>query len=114
MATAADPTRGFFEHLAETGADPLLRPVTGTIRFDLTADGRTEHWRVALKAGVMTVGRGGDAADATVAMSRDLFDRLATGQANLMTAILRDEVQTAGNLGLIVRFQRVFPGAMSA
>ena len=44
------------------------------------------------------------------ALERSLFDSMATGKVNAMAAALRGVVAPEGNLGLLVSFQRLFPG----
>jgi putative sterol carrier protein len=104
-----DATDLFFDGLAERGHEPLLAAARGVIRFDLRAGGRTEHWRVAVKRGVVEVSRGDEAADAVVSADRAVFSSIATGEANATAAILRGTVVVSGDTELMVRFQRVFP-----
>ena len=44
------------------------------------------------------------------AADRELFGRIAAGRINPMTATLRGVVEARGDLTLLVRFQRLFPG----
>ena len=106
MATA---TSEFFDRLAERGHEPGFARSTGSLRFDLTRNGATEHWRVELRRGAVTVARSGDAADCVVRADGALFDDLATGRANAMAALLRGQVQASGEPQLLIRFQRLFP-----
>ena len=106
MATA---TSEFFDRLAERGQEPGFARSTGTLRFDLTRDGRTEHWRVELRRGAVTVARSADPADCVVQADAALFDDLATGRANAMAALLRGQVFADGDPQLLIRFQRLFP-----
>ncbi|MCZ7526358.1 MAG: SCP2 sterol-binding domain-containing protein [Acidimicrobiia bacterium] len=102
--------RAFFEELAHRGHEPLLRRLSGTIRFDLTGGRRTEHWYVTVRKGDVAVSRQDAEADAILRTDRALFDDLATGRANAMAATLRGAMQPEGDVGLIVSFQRLFPG----
>ena len=53
-----DATTEFFDKLARRGHEPLLKKVTGTMRFDLAQGTRTDHYFVAVKHGaVARVGR---------------------------------------------------------
>lgn len=106
MATA---TSEFFDRLAERGHEPGFARSTGSLRFDLTRNGTTEHWRVELRRGAITVARSADAADCVIHADGALFDDLASGRANAMAALLRGQVIAEGEPQLLIRFQRVFP-----
>jgi putative sterol carrier protein len=104
-----DETATFFEDLGRRGHDPLLEKAKGTIRFDLIGDGRLEHWLVRLDGGAVAVSRGRARADCVARADKALFDALARGDANAMTAVLRGELTFDGDPELLVRFQRLLP-----
>ena len=106
MATA---TSEFFDGLAARGLEPGFGRTTGSVRFDLTRGDTTEHWRVDFLRGAVTVARSEDAADCVVRADASLFDDLALGRANAMAALLRGQLQAAGEPELLIRFQRLFP-----
>ena len=106
MATA---TSEFFEGLAARGLEPGLAHTTATLRFDLTRADATEHWRVELRRGAVTVARSADAADCVVRADGGLFDDLASGRANAMAALLRGQILATGDPEYLIRFQRLFP-----
>ena len=81
----------------------------GSIRFDLTRDGRTEHWRVEFRRGTMTVARDGSAADCVIRGDASVFDDLARGRANAMATMLRGQLVADGEAELLTRFQRLLP-----
>jgi SCP-2 sterol transfer family len=110
----ADPTTAFFERLAERATDPSLGQVTGTVRIDLDRDGRSEHWRVALRRGSIVVSRSADAADCVLRATGAVFDDLASGRANALAATLRNELDIEGDPNLLVRFQRLLPAPTGA
>ena len=106
---AADPTATFFERLAKSGHEPLLANASGTLRFELRSGRRTQYWYVTIDKGDIAISNATEEADAVVRCDKALFDRMATGRANVMTAILRGVLETEGDLGLAVSFQRLFP-----
>ena len=108
--TSADPTTGFFHALAERGHEPLLTNASGTLRFDVTDGGRVDRWLVSIEDGDVSVSKRNASADAVLRIDRAVFDRLVTGEANAMAALLRGLVEPKGDLGLLMQFQRVFPG----
>ncbi len=105
-----DSTAEFFEALGERGHEPLLAKIKGTLRFDLTHDKHLDHWRVEIDDGSVAVSREAGAADAAVRAERALFDRVVSGDANALAAVLRGTLEVDGENELLMRFQRVFPG----
>jgi hypothetical protein len=105
-----DPTKGIFDQLAHRGHVPLLRNVSGTLRFDLIDGHRTEHWYVTVKKGNVTVSRGRKHADCLLRTDKPLFVRIMSGKVNAMTAVLRGDVAVEGQYGLLLEFQRLLPG----
>ena len=108
--TAQDPTRTFFDDLAERRHEPLLRNASGTLRFDLVDGRRVEHWYVTIYNGDVTVSHDKAAADTVLRIDRPLFDQIASGRMNAMAAALRGALVPEGNLSLLILFQRLFPG----
>ena len=108
------PTAAFFDDLASRGREPLLKNTSGTIRFDLLVGKKVEHWSVAIDDGDVEVSHSRAKADSVVRLKRSTFDRMVSGQGNAMTAVLRGELVPEGDLSLVIRFQRVFPGPESA
>lgn len=109
-----DETATFFEDLGRRGYEPLLAKANGTIRFDLADGDRVRHWLVRLDGGVVTVSRRRAAADCVARADEALFDALARGDANAMTAVLRGELTFEGDPELQVLFQRVLPAGAAA
>jgi putative sterol carrier protein len=105
-----DPTTDFFARLRSRGKEPMLAGVTGTLRFDLSRPGGVDHWYVQLQGGDIVVTQRNGKADAVVTVDKSLFDGMVTGRVNAMAAVLRNVVRPEGDLGLIMSFQRLFPG----
>ena len=106
----SDPTSEFFAELSAREHVPMLRGISGTLRFDLEHDKHVDHWYVTIHRGDVTVTRDAGEADCVVAASRELFDRMAAGTANATAAALRGLAESVGDLRLIIQFQRLFPG----
>lgn len=102
-----DVTAEFFESLRRRGPEPLLGNTRGSVRFDLTDS--SERWLVTIDRGNLTVSRRGGKADCIVRASKKVFDRVAAGEQNAMTAMLRGEVVVEGDPTLLVRLQRLLP-----
>ena len=106
----ADPTAEFFDSLAERGHEPLLEKATGTLRFDLRDGKKVDRWLVAVDKGDIAVSRRNVRADCVVSADKALFDRIASGKANALAAMLRGEMGVEGDVRLLVAFQRLLPG----
>ena len=65
---------------------------------------------MAIDKGDVKVSRRKTAADAVVHADRSLLDDMVQGRVNATASLLRGLVSVDGNLGLIVLFQRLFPG----
>jgi putative sterol carrier protein len=105
-----DATTEFFEGLGRRGHEPFLEKVTGTLRFDLRGDKRTTRWLIAIDRGDVTVSHKNAKADCVVRVQGSLFDKIASGKENAMAALLRGAIRLEGNQGLLLPFQRLFPG----
>ncbi len=103
-------TQGFFAGLAARGHEPLLRGVSGTLRFDLSRRDGVEHWFVKVDEGVVSVSHRRSKADCVVGADEALFDRMVSGEVNAVAAALRGDVTVEGQPGLVLAFQRLFPG----
>lgn len=103
-------TDQFFETLAATGHATLLEKASGSVRFDVTHGEQTEHWMVIVNKGDVRVTRDEADADSVVHISRETLDRLATGEMNAFSALLRGQFIAEGNLELPVLLQRLLPG----
>ena len=109
-----DATTEFFDTLARRGHEPLLKKVTGTMRFDLAQGTRTDHYFVAIKPSALAVSNENVEADCVVRADRSLFDGIASGEENLMAAMLRGALTFQGDAHLLLAFQRLFPGPPSS
>jgi putative sterol carrier protein len=106
-----DATTEFFEALAARGHEPALARVTGTLRFDLRDGGaRAERWLITISKGDVAVSHRNAKADCVIRVDRTLFDRIAGGETNAMAAFLRGAIDVEGDRGLLLAFQRAFPG----
>lgn len=104
-----EATERFFEALPARASTVLRQPVSGTLQINLIGDGRTEHWYVELRTGVVRVSRQRRQTDAVWQSSATLFDQLVTGEAQSIAAMLRNETTLSGNVLLFLAFRRFFP-----
>ncbi len=109
-----DLTAEFFDDLAQRGHEPLLATASGRMRFDIADGKKTETWFVTIDKGDLTVSRSGGASDSTLAASRGLFDRLASGKASAVAEVLRGTLTIEGDWRLLVLFRRILPGRSTA
>ncbi|PZF84301.1 SCP2 sterol-binding domain-containing protein [Micromonospora deserti] len=104
-----EATERFFESLPARAPEVLRGLVGGTLQIDLSNGNRTEHWLVRMRPGAIDVSRNRGPADAIWYSSQDLFDRLVTGRAQGVSAVLRNESSFSGNVVLFLAFRRFFP-----
>ena len=110
LGPMADATAEFFDGLARRGHEPLLAKTTGSLRVEIVGGGRPERWLVTVDHGDLAVSRRNVTADCTIRGNRELFGRVASGEANAMAAVLRGALEVEGDPGLLVLFQRLFSG----
>ncbi|MGW1450243.1 SCP2 sterol-binding domain-containing protein [Micromonospora sp. NPDC002411] len=99
----------FFESLPARAPDVLGGLTDGTLQIDLGTDHQTEHWLVRMRPGSVQVSRERGPADAIWYSSAALFDRLISGEAQSVAAVLRNESTFSGNVVLFLAFRRFFP-----
>ncbi|SCG57142.1 SCP2 sterol-binding domain-containing protein [Micromonospora coxensis] len=99
----------FFASLPARAPAVLRAPISGTLQIDLATGNRTDHWLVQLGPGEAVVNRARGPADAIWNSSTDLFERLVTGRAQSLSAVLRNETTYSGNVMLLLVFRRFFP-----
>jgi putative sterol carrier protein len=104
----SDPVEEFFAGLGQRGFEPLLKHNSGSIRFDLLDGGTTDHWRVFIDKGTLTVGRGEAAADSALTLDRSTLVDVIAGKQNLMNVIILGQAGITGDTERIVSFQRLF------
>jgi hypothetical protein len=115
MSTNADEAiSAFFQDLVERGPVPSLAKTSGTVRFDLTDDGREERWYVTFTKGSVAVSHKRGVADASLRLDKGLFAQFVSGVENPMAAVLRGACEPEGDLNLLLIFQRIFPGPPSS
>jgi hypothetical protein len=103
-----DRSEEFFEQLSKT-PQPQLGDVAATIRVDVDFDGGGRTWLLRVNHGQVDVSRRTARADAVIKTDRLLFERMVTGEANSLTAILRGRMQAEGDLRLLLAFDRLMP-----
>ncbi|WP_167137016.1 SCP2 sterol-binding domain-containing protein [Diaminobutyricimonas sp. TR449] len=107
--TSDDATTRFFEELGRRGNEPLLRRVSGRIRFEIVDGERTDSWLVAVDQGRLSVTHEQATADCTIRGGRSTFDELAAGRRNMNAALVRGALAARGDLELFFAIQRLFP-----
>jgi putative sterol carrier protein len=104
-----DPTARFFAELSAREHEPLLRKASGSMRFEIVDGRKTRRWLVAVERGDITVASRGSEADCVVRAEKALFDKVVSGRLNAVAAVLRGDLEVAGDWRLLVRMQRLFP-----
>ena len=108
-----EPTRDFFERLAER-PQPALGSMMGSVRFDIADGERTEHWLLQIHRGDVDVSHKNSQADCVISADVATFDAILSGKMNAMAAVLRGAVTIEGKVVLLTALQRLFPGTIEA
>jgi putative sterol carrier protein len=110
----ADVVAVVLDSMAARGHEPRLKGMTAAVRFDVLDGRRTQHWLLTVKNGDIEVSQKNAAADLVIRCERRLADRLFTGKANAMSAVLRGELSIEGSADLLVLIQRLLPRPRAA
>ncbi|WP_158289878.1 SCP2 sterol-binding domain-containing protein [Micromonospora sp. S4605] len=105
----SDPTAEFFDRLDRRGHEPLFEGACGTLRVDLVHEHGVDRWFVTMTPGDVHVTRADREVDAVLRVNRALFDRFVTGEANIYTAWVRNELTAEGDVRLPWLLERVMP-----
>jgi putative sterol carrier protein len=103
-----DAIEAFFAQLQARGHEPLLARASGSIRFDTTDGGQA--WVVDIDHGDVRVSHRRATGDAVVHVDRPTLRRVVTGECNAIAGLLRGVLTVDGDAGLLMMFQRMFPG----
>jgi putative sterol carrier protein len=104
----------FFDDLVQRGHEPLLRKARGTVKFEIVDGKKVERRVVAVDRGEIKVSRRNVGTDGVIRVDRAVFEKVASGRANPVAALLRGEVAADGDWRLLVLIQRLFPGPPKA
>jgi putative sterol carrier protein len=107
--TVTDSTAEFFAELGQRGQEPLLSKMRGRARIDVVDGKRTQRWLLTVDKGSLVVSKENAAADCVIRVDRTLFDRIVTGRQNAVAAVLRGDLEVAGDWRFLVLLQRLFP-----
>jgi putative sterol carrier protein len=99
--------RAFFDGLAARASAAKLAGLEHTYRFEIDGEG---VWSVRVHDGAVAVSEGGEdgRADATIRTSGEVFDRIVAGKQNAATAYMTGKVKVEGDLGAVMKLQRLF------
>ncbi len=109
-----DPVDAFFANIATRGQIPVLGTTSGTIRFDVSDATSLQHWYVTVRKGEVTVSHKNARADTVCKLDTGLFEDIAEGRRQAMSALLRGALVAQGDLSLLMSFQRLFPGSLGS
>ena len=108
-------TTEFFAEMGRRGHEPLLERMNTELRFDLSEDGRdTQHWRLSIQHGRLSVSQGTGEAECVITATRPAFDRIVRGETKPVTAWIRNEIAVEGRLQPLIMLDRLLPGPRGA
>lgn len=98
-------TREFFETLESRADASKIAGMTNSYLFDIEGEGQ---WLVAVGDGAVTVTEGGGEADATIATSSEVFEKIVAGEQNPTTAYMTGKLKIKGDMGAAMKLQKLF------
>jgi hypothetical protein len=114
VAHMKDLTAEFFDRLGRGRHEMLPEKISATIRFDLKHGDQIDHWFIAMDAGLIRVSREDRPADCVTQTEKCLFDRIATGEADIFSEVFRNQLIVEGDRRLIQVMRKLFPGPPGA
>ena len=97
--------KGFFDALPARADPEQIAGIDHSYLFDIAGEGR---WLVEVRDGTVKVSEGWEgAADVTFKTSPEMFERLASGQQNPMTAYLTGKIKVDGDIGAAMKLQKI-------
>jgi ubiquinone biosynthesis protein UbiJ len=90
---------------------PALKGVTGTYRFDVEGQGSV---RVEVRDGAYTIAESSAPADCMIRVDESDLARIASGEQNMITALLQGRVQIQGDYALAQKFHGLVRGRQAA
>lgn len=110
VVEVSSPTEAFFDELAHREHVPWLEHEHGALRYEIVDGQCVREWTVVFDNGTVDVSQAETAVDGVLRADRTLFDRVVCGEANLLSAWLRGEVDYTGSLELLTQMSRLLPG----
>ncbi|MFG1955873.1 SCP2 sterol-binding domain-containing protein [Micromonospora sp. NPDC048830] len=102
-------TEAWFDRLS--GRHSTLSTSTdATVRFDLVADDRTEHWYLDIHQGEVDVSHAARDADCIVLAGANAFERLASTHGSIFAAVIRNDLTVLGDIRLFAMLRKLIPG----
>jgi putative sterol carrier protein len=84
--------------------------MTATLRIDLDHEERTAHWFMSIDRGTVRVTEERSAADAVLRTTKEFFDRVVQGQANLFAGLVRGAAINEGDVSVVAHLRKIVTG----
>ena len=98
--------RNLFARLSMRKSDPRLKGMDGVYQFEVEGFG---SWYLTVEGGSLEVSRSPVAVDCAIVFSPEDFIGIASGERNLMSALLQGRVSGWGDIGMALAFRRMLP-----
>ena len=97
--------RQFFESLEARADTSRIDGIDHSYLFNVEGEGQ---WLVEVRNGSVRVSEGPAKADVTITVGSDMFDRLASGKQNPVTAYMTGKLKVSGDTGAALKLQKLF------
>jgi putative sterol carrier protein len=109
MADAPKSCKEVFDRMPEVFNKDAAKGLDAVFQFDLSGDGGGK-WNVTVKNETCDVKEGAHASpNVTISMAAQDYLDMTTGKANPQMLFMSGKLRIAGDLGLAMRMQSVFP-----
>lgn len=100
------PAKQFFDELEAEVEPEKIQGVNHSYLFEIVGEGR---WLVDVRDGGLTVSEGWEGeADTTISTSSEVFERIAAGSQNPLTAYMSGKLKVSGDINAALKLQKLF------
>ncbi len=101
----AESVQEFFQNLASRADTSKTAGMTNSYLFDIDGAGQ---WTVKVEDGAVSVVEGAEEADATIAASEEVFQKIVAGEQNPTSAYMTGKLKIKGDMGAAMKLQKLF------
>lgn len=107
----AKQIKAVIERIKAQPFDERLKMVQGSYLFDVEGLGT---WKIDVNEGKLSVSEGAAEADCIIRCDAGYFVRLASGEQNLLTALMQGQVEVEGDMALAQKLAGILPAPKRA
>jgi putative sterol carrier protein len=101
----AGTVQEFFETLPSRADTSKTAGMNNSYGFDIEGAGQ---WTVRVADGAVTVAEGMEDTEVTISASREVFEKIVSGEQNPTSAYMTGKLKLKGDMGAAMKLQKLF------